>query len=96
MNLARNQISSLPAKLFHMLTKLRILDVSENPLEDLEPDVFKDITVSNSVNVLHDMFLSNEDVQQFFTGFGNVEVPWLPTSTHKSASLQFTEALYVT
>lgn len=29
-----------------MLTKLKSLDLSQNPLEDLQPDVFKDITVS--------------------------------------------------
>ena len=29
-----------------MLTKLKSLDLSRNPLEDLHPDVFKDIIVS--------------------------------------------------
>jgi Leucine-rich repeat (LRR) protein len=29
-----------------MLTKLKILDLSHNPLEDLQPDVFKDVIVS--------------------------------------------------
>lgn len=46
LNFARNQIDSLHAKSFHMLTKLRVLELSENPLEDLPPDAFKDITVS--------------------------------------------------
>ena len=46
MNLADNSLSDLETKVFQMLTKLKILDLSRNPLEDLQPDIFKDIIVS--------------------------------------------------
>jgi Leucine-rich repeat (LRR) protein len=34
-----------------MLTKLKNLDLSSNPLEDLPPDVFKDVIVSMTARV---------------------------------------------
>lgn len=34
-----------------MLTKLKSLDLSHNPLEDLQPDAFKDVTVINLINL---------------------------------------------
>lgn len=46
LNLADNSLADLEAKVFQMLTKLKILDLSRNPLEDLQPDVFKDVIVS--------------------------------------------------
>lgn len=49
LNLADNSLAELEAKVFQMLTKLKILDLSRNPLEDLQPDVFKDVIVSLSI-----------------------------------------------
>lgn len=45
LNLAYNFISSLTIKSFNMLAKLKSLDISGNPLDELQPEVFKDITV---------------------------------------------------
>lgn len=46
LNLADNSLVDVTTKIFQMLTKLKTLDLSRNPLEDLPPDVFKDIIVS--------------------------------------------------
>ena len=46
LNLADNSLVDVATKVFQMLTKLKALDLSRNPLEDLPPDVFKDIIVS--------------------------------------------------
>lgn len=45
LNLADNSIADLSPKIFQMLTKLKSLDLSLNPIEDLHPDAFKDIVV---------------------------------------------------
>lgn len=41
-----NSIEELPQRVFLMLGKLEYLDLSNNPLQNLIPDVFKDIMVS--------------------------------------------------
>lgn len=45
LNLANNLIEKLAHRVFYKVSKLKYLDLSENPLTDLEPDVFTDITV---------------------------------------------------
>ena len=52
LNLADNSIADLETKVFQMLTKLKNLDLSRNPLEDLPPDVFKDVIVSTMARLL--------------------------------------------
>lgn len=47
LNLAYNSIEELVQRLFYMLGKLKYLDLSGNPLQDLPPEVFKDIQVRN-------------------------------------------------
>lgn len=45
LSLANNLIEKLAHRVFYMVSKLKYLDLSENPLTELPPDVFKDITV---------------------------------------------------
>lgn len=45
LNLADNAILVLVQRVFYHLNKLKYLDLSENPLAELPPDVFQDITV---------------------------------------------------
>lgn len=47
LNLAENLIVELVPRVFYMLGKLKYLSLSGNPLNDLPPDVFKDILVSD-------------------------------------------------
>lgn len=49
LNLADNLINELVPRVFFMLGRLKYLDISKNPLNDLPPDVFKDILVSSSI-----------------------------------------------
>jgi len=56
LNLADNSLADLEVKVFQMLTKLKILDLSRNPLEDLQPDVFKDVIVSNFYYVIRMLY----------------------------------------
>lgn len=46
LNLADNSIVELVQRNFFMLTRLKYLDLSGNPLQDLQPDVFRDVPVS--------------------------------------------------
>jgi Leucine-rich repeat (LRR) protein len=43
--LADNLMEELVPRLFQQLTRLKYLDLSGNPLDDLTPDVFRDIMV---------------------------------------------------
>ena len=45
LSLADNSLEEMVPRLFQQLTKLKYLDLSGNPLEDLTPDVFRDIMV---------------------------------------------------
>lgn len=45
LNLADNLLEEMVSRLFQQLTKLKYLDLSGNPLEDLTPDVFRDVMV---------------------------------------------------
>jgi len=44
--LADNSIVELVQRNFFMLSRLKYLDLSGNPLQDLQPDVFRDVPVS--------------------------------------------------
>lgn len=46
LNLRENSIDVLYDRPFFMLTNLQYLDISENMLQDLPPEVFKDVQVS--------------------------------------------------
>lgn len=46
LNLADNSIGELVQRIFFMLSKLKYLDLSGNPLQELPPDVFRDVPVS--------------------------------------------------
>jgi len=59
-------VEELMPKAFQMLTKLKNLDLSRNPLEELIPDVFKDIIVSNWKSVL-ELFSSKQKKNFQFT-----------------------------
>lgn len=45
LNLANNLIDKLVNRVFYMLLKLKYLDLSGNPLSNLPPEAFKDISV---------------------------------------------------
>lgn len=45
LSLANNLIEKLAHRVFYKVSKLKYLDLSGNPLADLPPDVFTDITV---------------------------------------------------
>lgn len=45
LSLANNLIEKLAHRVFYKVSKLKYLDLSGNPLTDLPPDVFTDITV---------------------------------------------------
>lgn len=64
-----------------MLTKLKTLDLSRNPLEDLPPDVFKDVIVSN--NFLPLKFLHHI----LCVGFKSVEMSWMSIAKHQPSTL---------
>lgn len=55
LNLAENLIVELVPRVFYMLGKLKYLTLSGNPLNDLPPDVFKDILVSEP-NAFHSIY----------------------------------------
>lgn len=46
LNLANNQIGEITSRPFSKLSKLQHLDLSDNHLKDLPPEVFRDISVS--------------------------------------------------
>lgn len=47
LSLADNFIEALLPRMFQQLTRLKHLDLSGNPIDDLVPDIFRDITVSS-------------------------------------------------
>lgn len=51
LNLADNLIEKLAHRVFYKVSKLKYLDLSENPLTDLTPDVFRDITVRTEKSI---------------------------------------------
>lgn len=66
-----------------MLTKLKSLDLSHNPLEDLQPDAFKDVTVS----VLMNLFDVSEINFFSFKEPQSTEMPRVPITEHQPATL---------
>lgn len=81
LNLADNSLVDVTTKIFQMLTKLKTLDLSRNPLEDLPPDVFKDIIVS---------WLIFQEFFIFFwinTGSKSAEMSWMSIAEHQPTAL---------
>lgn len=46
LSLTDNSLEVLLPRMFQQLAKLKHLDLSGNPIDDLVPDIFRDITVS--------------------------------------------------
>lgn len=79
-----------------MLTRLKYLDLSGNPLQDLQPDVFRDVPVSrqdtNSNNLRTSYPRSPSLSSVYFTGAESIEMPQLPAEKNQSAIVQFIAA----
>lgn len=103
LNLADNSIVELVQRNFFMLTRLKYLDLSGNPLQDLQPDVFRDVPVSvdkRRTQQTRQTRLTHLSLTHFpspftvyFTGSESIEMPQLPAEKNQSAIVQFIAAL---
>jgi Leucine rich repeat len=85
LNLADNSLEEIVPRLFFQLGKLRILDLSGNPLTELPPDPFRDITVSKKTYTTNGLPVT----QLSSTGFARVKVSQLSVVAHQSPALLF-------
>lgn len=82
--MADNLLKELKPRTFQLLSKLKLLDLSANPMDDLPPDVFRDIQVSDRKQFEEICILT----KNMFAGIESPEVPTLPIEKYKSTSIQ--------